>query len=256
LIIIHIILIFQLGIGYSQSKKFKKWIDTVQIEDNQYIKENTYKTFYGLAEIDDEIDLLNYNHHLLDACLFFSINHWRKKRSRKSFTHSQELYKTASVYTRYYSSNSFSGDTKDIQKAKKTVKYVANKYNYHCSQLTATVHTSKVMNIKNFKRFHYDRKDVKNGDSEFGLYKGNIELRNDSTIVREEISTMTYRQFAKFLFTSYLNQNGRILRGKSWSEASCSVVIDARTIHKSKLPSAKIVLILAGQRTALIPEED
>jgi hypothetical protein len=240
----------------AQTKRFKLWMDTVQMEENSYFEQYDYKSFFVLGETQDQIDFENIDQELLDACVFYAINKNRKKLHRKQLTHSQELYKTASVYTQYSSSYAFDGDKRDIKNADKVIKYFAMKNDFNCAQLNTTVTLCQLMDKKPLQKFHYNRKKDKNEESDLGLYKRSVKRINDSTVVREELNPMTYVQFAEYITRYYIKRQLRTMRSKAWTSASCSVIVDPRTLHKNKLPSAKIVYVLAGQRTALIEEED
>lgn len=243
------------NIGISQSKKFKKWVDTTTITENKYILNHTIETFFSDPIIKQEIDLLNIDKELLDACVFFTINKARKKLHRRQLIYSQTLYKSASIYSEFYNQNYFKKEAKNNFKAIKNVKYAIRKWSYHCSQINVSISNCRLLDIKNSSRFYYDKKSVQNGESELGVFHGQNIDKYDSTIVKEEVKPYTYEGFANIISKTFVKRNARDIRNKAWQEGACSVVVDKRTLYRNKIPSAKLIFIYGAQRTALIPAE-
>ncbi len=240
---------------FSQGKKFKNKLDTIQIEENEYLENYTESEFFGLSELQDEIDFLNINQKLIDACLFFSINKLRKKYHRPALEHNMDLYKMASAYTQTSYLSSFQNDKKDKTKASKAVKYFAKKLEFHSSQLKTVVNTQLLMNLKGVYQFYYDKPSVTNNESDWGIVSGSSKHRFDSTKTKEFIAPLTYSEFCNQLSKQFSLRHRKDLKNKAFSEGSCSVLLDPRTIFKKKVPSVKVIFVYAGKRTALIEGE-
>lgn len=239
----------------SQGKKFKLALDTIQVQDNEYLENYDYTTFFDLGELQDEIDFLNINHELLDACLFFSINKLRKKYHRPILVHDMDLYKVTATYTRTNYAGNFEYDKKDFARADKAVAYFAKENQFHSSQLKTVVNTQKLMNLKGVFSYYYDKPSVTEEESDWGIVKGSIKNRYDTTKSKEFIEPLSYLEFCSQISKQFATKFRRDLRSKAYTEGSCSVLFDPKTLYRKKIPSVKIIFIFAGKRTQLIAEE-
>ncbi|MCB9189987.1 MAG: hypothetical protein H6599_11990 [Flavobacteriales bacterium] len=241
---------------FAQAKKFKITLDTLQVSENEYVKNYDPKSFFGIGELQDEIDFLNVNQELMDACLFFCINKLRKKYHRQQLVFDQQLYKLGLTYTKTNSSSNFDNDGKDQIKVEKSVKYFTKQESFHAKQIHPTVHNIKLMNMKGVRGYYYNKGAVTSDESEWGLYKGNSKYKNDTTKVHEEIEPMTYLEFCDQVSKQFMQQSKQIIKNKAFSLGACSVMFDPKTLFKNKIPSVKVIFIYAGKRTALISNED
>lgn len=241
-------------LAYFVNQKIKKCLDTIQAKENIYLTEYENNSYKGISEINLKIEPTNINQSLLDAVVFFEVNSIRKKLKKVQLMHSQTLYKCALMYTKLHSSKYFD-ETKDNVSAYSIVKYAASKFNYECALLEVQVSFNSLININKNTTYHFDKKDYENGISEYGLYEGPLELKYDSTKTRKELEFLTYQKFAQNVSLQYLKIIKKEKKKHNWTEGSCSVVIDKKTLFTHKLPSAKIIFIFAKKRTALLPVE-
>jgi hypothetical protein len=256
---IAFLIVFSINILYGtayfgQSKKVRKCLDTIQTRENEYLNSYDVTSFNGISEIQDKIDPLNINQSLLDAAVFFEVNAIRKKLKKSILNHSQKLYKCALMYTKLHSSRFFD-DSKDNVSAKTIINYAASKFNYECALLEVNVSFNSVMDIDKNATFHFDKRDYEQGKSEYGLFHGPLELKYDTTHERKEIEYLTFKKFAVNVSNQYLRMIKKEKKKHHWTEGSCSVMIDKKTLFTHKLPSAKIIFIFAKKRTALLPVE-
>lgn len=237
---------------YAQSKKIKRCLDTLQTRENDYLNRFTFDDFYGLPRIQDRIDPKDADQSLMDASVFFAVNLLRKKYKKGSLLHSQTLYKCVLMYTKMHSSTAFD-ESKDDISAKTIMKYAASKFDYECALLEVKVNLNTIMDIGKKEVYHFDKSSYVAGESEYGLYQGPVELKYDSTVVRKELEFLTYEKFAKSVAQQYLKIIKTERRKHNWTEGSCSVAIDKRSLFTSRLPQAKIIFVFAKKRTALLP---
>lgn len=255
-VIIVILLTFGSYLISAQGKKFKHALDTIHVNDNTYLENYDYNTFFDIGELSDEINFLEINHELMDACLFFSINKLRKKYHRPLLEHNMNLYKVTATYTRTNYSGNFEYDKKDFARADKAVNYFAKEEQFHASQLKTVVNTQKLMNLKGVFNYYYDKPSVTTEESDWGLVKGSSKNRFDTTKTKEFIAPLTYLELCNQLSKQFASKFRKDLRSKAYSEGSCSVLFDQKTLFKKKIPSVKVIFIFAGERTALIPKEE
>jgi len=234
---------------HAQSRRFKAFLDTALIENNSYITDQSANQFMSSGIANLEMNLLDIDQDLLNATVFHSVNILRKKKHKRELNFSNKLYKSAIAYSRFYrSSKNFNGNIKTRKKVTKSIKYCSYSLNFECGMTTFLTTNTKLLDLKRFGKFHYDRKSVKNGESELGIYKGRKPSAKDSLVVKEEIKPLTYADFGMSIAQNWLKRNARTLKSKALSMGACSVTIDKRTINRNKIPKAKVIFIFGAKR--------
>lgn len=255
----HLCVIFSFSFiisSFGQGKKFKTMLDTMVLAENAYLTNYDEKTFFQIGDLREEINYLEIDHELLDACLFFCINRLRKKYRKSILIFNQDLYRLTTTYVHSNHSNNFDHDQKDLHRVSKAVNYFSNQKNFHAKQLYSSVETVKLMDMKGVYNYYFDKSAVVDDISEWGIYKGHSKNKNDTTKIKEEVSTLTYFGFCDKLSKVLVSDNRLALKSKAYSEVACSVLFDPKTIFRKKIPSVKIIFVYAGKRTALISNDD
>lgn len=239
----------------AQSKKYKAHIENYKCDSNTYFSEYSCSEFLNSDLADEELDLLNVDSDLLNATVFFTINKYRKKKRRAQLVHSPELDKCASSYASYYSSSSFKRTDGNKRKSGKAAKYAAKKFGFKGAFVEVVFSKKAMLDKKKLGVYYHDGKATREKGDDLGLYYGKRPSRNDTT-EKEPIEPYTYRTFAEDLVEQWFKgSNSRISKSKALTIASCYVVLDKRTLFNSKMPSAKAIFILGGNRTELLPNE-
>lgn len=247
-------LIFLLSIQtfFGQSKKFKKFADTTKVEVNPYLSSTSYNEFISSTpEVNDVLDLENINQNLLNATVFYTFNKMRQKKRRVEIELSKSLFEAANVYGYYYRSSSFKPSEYNSRKAKKAIKYINKKNDYHVHYINTFLNKSIVFDKSRFRNFYHD-KNQEEGD---GYYYGIKPKRGDTIQEIEPIPLYTYLTFAEQLVNDFFSgASNRISKNKAITLGACYVFISEENVNKSYLPFARVLFVLGGKRTDLLPE--
>lgn len=236
-----------------QSKRYKAFIDSFEVSANSYFQDYSATEFLNSGLADEELDLLDVDNELLNAVVFFTINKYRKKKRRKEFKHSKELDKCATGYVSYYRFSSFRQTKGNQKKSKKAAKYGADKFGFKGAYIRVIYSQKAMLDKDKLKHFYHDVKASREDGDDIGMYYGNRPSRGD-TSVQTPIEPYTYRSFADDLVKQWFKgRNSRLSKSKALTYASCYVLLDSKTMFKSKVPSAKVILIFGGFRTELLP---
>lgn len=248
-----IILLGLCFIANGQSKRYRAFIDSFEVSVNKYFQDYTATEFLNSDLADKELDLLNVDDDLLNAVVFFTINKYRKKKRRKEFKYSKELDKCAKGYVSYYRFSSFRQTAGNKKKSKKAAKYGADKFGFKGAYIRVLYSQKAMLDKEKLKHFYHDVKASREDGDDVGMYYGNRPSRGDTT-EQTPIEPYTYRSFADDLVSQWFKgANSRLSKSKALTYASCYVLLDSRTMFKSKMPSAKAILIFGGFRTELLP---
>jgi len=244
-------------ICFGQSKKFKAYADTVQVEANPYIQNHNWETFFASENIDQELNLLDVDNDLLNATVFFTINKYRKKKRRVPFVADSALFVGANAYGNYYRSSSFRRSEWTSKKANKNSKYTAQKFGFNGEFVKAIISKPALLDKKVFLDFYHDHKADEELADDLGLYYGTKPKPGDSIGELKPIEPYTYRSFAEILAKQWCFGAGkRTIKNKGYSVAACYVLMDEKSLFKSRIPNAKAIFILGGNQMDLLPHED
>jgi hypothetical protein len=113
-----------------------------------------------------------------------------------------------------------------------------------------------MLNKDNLKNFYHLSNGKKNEDEELNLFYGKKPGLHDSLVERIPIDLFTYKTFAESVVKKWFSgAYGRKSKSKAFTSAACYIILDERTLFKSRIPTAKAILILGGNQTDLLPDE-
>lgn len=251
-LVLSIILFGLLFSIQAQSKKFRAFVDTIEVETNTLIEGNDWKTFLNSGQADEELDLLDIDQELLNATLFFVINQQRKKKRRGELFYSEPLYKSAVGYAKYYRSSSFRRTDGNKRKSNKAVTYTAHKHDFKGAFVEVLISKPAMLNKKRLKNFYHDSRATRVKGDDLGLFYGEKRVKGDTT-EQVPIENYTYRSFCEQIVNRWFTgRNRKITKNKALKYASCYVVLDEKSLFKSKIPYAKVIVVFGGFRTDLI----
>ncbi len=242
--------------GFSQSKKYIAYTDTFVLKENSYIENNDWNSFFSSVDLSEELDPMDIDMELLNAAVFFTVNKKRKKSRRVPFEYNTSLAVAAQSYATYYNSFSFRKSDWNKRKVKKAARHTVKEEGYYGSFVDCFVNNSPVLNKTMFRDFYYDKRLAKEIGDDLGLFYGQRLKAGDSIGEPEPIEKYTYQEFVDNLVKGwYRGLNRRTMKNKGYSVAACYVVLDKKSLYKTRIPNAKAIFVLGGKQTDLLPDE-
>lgn len=159
---------------------------------------------------------------------------------------SQNLMQLSALSTEAWKGSQYT----DAKKWRKLTKHIDRAFNQSTSSFNYTKEVSfRIRLVDNHKRRYYCDKKV--GISELDLYKGKkpLGLTKEELpdpiplecFTEEELVDQFYRELRK-------NKVLRDVKAGRYSCVGISIELDERTIHKNRIPTARVVVILGARR--------
>lgn len=226
--------------GNGQTRKFLERFD-----DN--IAVNSY-TLSANPDISQEIDPENIDEDLLSMAVMIVINEKRKKKNRDPLEYNVSLDRISRNYTRTYSTSKFK-PINGVGSFRRPLKKAAERVNYRVSLIEPIIGRPSLVRYKG-SNFWHNRKDTEPG---FQLYKGAKPSPKDSAYVPEPVEPHTYRSFAENVVAREIGSRGRAdVLDKYYDHMACHVDVVESSIYKSRLPYAKVLIMVSGRRLRLV----
>lgn len=103
---------------------------TPPFADSSYTQ-YSWKEFYQLPEVNQQINFSNPDLSLLSACVYYASNEQREKKGKKPFSFSPELKNAAQFHTQEMTINNFISHNNPYKPPYKTVDKRMKKFNCH-----------------------------------------------------------------------------------------------------------------------------